>query len=198
MVKKTNEIELEILKPLIKNAKNQAKLTGKPVKIAIGEGIRLNISKSSAVFQLRYRITEDGKSKERTLTLDKFKARTDNSINKAIELATDKANEAKELIRQGIDPTKQKQITKIDTTQKQAYTVKTFFEEWVKKLSIAAQWSEKHHKDMAAKFRLYALPLIGDLPLSHISRTHISDLLDQVSDKPATYKKVRNLLNMMF
>lgn len=38
----------------LREAKQQAKKLGKPIKLSVGDGIRLNISKSSAVFQLRY------------------------------------------------------------------------------------------------------------------------------------------------
>jgi hypothetical protein len=67
----------------IREAKQQAKTLGKPIKLSVGDGIRLNISKSSAIFQSRYRIKEAGKNKERTLTLDKLTARTDITLTKA-------------------------------------------------------------------------------------------------------------------
>ena len=90
----------------IREAKQQAKTLGKPVKLSVGDGIRLNISKSSAVFQLRYRIKEAGKNKERTLTLDKLTARTDITLTKALNKVIDDAENAKTLVKQGIDPTK--------------------------------------------------------------------------------------------
>jgi integrase len=182
----------------IREARQQAKKLGKPVKLGVGEGLRLNVSKSSAVFQLRYRIKEAGKNKERTLTLDKLTARTDITLTKAINDAINAADSAKSLIKQGFDPTKEKQIAKASNTHKQTFTVKFYFETWAKKLSVAADWSDKHNKDMTAKFTLHASPYIGDLPLNIISRQHISNLLDKISDRPATYKKIKNLLNMMF
>lgn len=42
----------------ISEAKQQAKNLSKPVKLRVGDDIRLNISKSIAVFQQRYRIKE--------------------------------------------------------------------------------------------------------------------------------------------
>jgi len=87
----------------IREAKQQAKNLGKPVKFSVGDGIRLNISKSSAVFQLRYRIKDAGKNKERTLTLDKLTARTDITLTKSLNKAIDDAEIAKALVKQGID-----------------------------------------------------------------------------------------------
>jgi len=50
---------------------------------------------------------------------------------------------------------------------------------------------------MSAKFRTHISPFIGELPLNRISRHNISELLEKLSAKPATYKKVRTLLNMV-
>lgn len=50
---------------------------------------------------------------------------------------------------------------------------------------------------MSAKFRLHVAPLIGDLPLNRISRQDIANVLENLSDKPPTYKKVKFLLNMV-
>lgn len=181
----------------IKEAKQQAKKLGKPVKLSVGEGIRLNISKSSAVFQLRYRIKEAGKIKERTLTLDKLTAKTDITLNKAIAKVLENAENAKAQVKQGIDPTKEKQIAKTHSTESQSLTLNNYFVQWVKRIAVATQWSERHYTDMSAKFKLHIAPAIGDLPLNRISRQHIGNLLENLSDKPATYKKVRSLLNMI-
>ncbi|MFQ3338911.1 MAG: hypothetical protein ACI9VO_001697 [Colwellia sp.] len=102
----------------IKEARQQAKTLGKPVKLSVGDGIRLNISKSSAVFQLRYRIKEAGKNKERTLTLDKLTARTEINLSRAISKAVDDAEQAKSLVKHGMDPTKEKHIAKSQSTEK--------------------------------------------------------------------------------
>jgi integrase len=181
----------------IKEAKQQAKKLGKPVKLSVGDGIRLNVSKSSAVFQLRYRIKEAGKNKERTLTLDKLTARTNIALTKSLNKAIDDAEEAKSLVKQGIDPTKEKRIAKSQSIEKQSLTLNDYFLLWVKRISTATQWSDKHDRDMSAKFRIHISPVIGELPLDRISRQHIGNVLENVADKPATYKKVRSLLNMI-
>ncbi|PKI18093.1 tyrosine-type recombinase/integrase [Colwellia sp. 12G3] len=181
----------------IKDAKLEAKNLGTPIKITVGNGIRLNITKSSAVFQLRYRIKEAGKNKERILTLDKLTARTDITLAKALNKAIDDAEQAKALVKQGIDPTKEKHITKSQSTEKQSLTLNSYFSLWVKRISIATQWSDKHYTDMSAKFRIHISPVIGELPLDRITRQHIGNILDKLSDKPATYKKVRILINMI-
>jgi hypothetical protein len=87
----------------LKLARKQAKESGKPVKLSIGQGIRVNVTKSSSTFQLRYRMKEAGKLKEKTLTLDSIVARTDPNLCKAITNAIDDADKAKVLIQQGID-----------------------------------------------------------------------------------------------
>ncbi len=181
----------------IREAKQLAKKLGKPVKLSVGDGIRLNISKSSAVFQLRYRIKEAGENKERTLTLDKLTSKTDITLNKAIAKVLETAEIAKAQVKQGIDPTKEKQIAKVKNTESQSLTLNNYFAMWVKRISIATQWSDKHYSDMSAKFKLHIAPTIGELPLNRISRQHIGNVLENLSDKPATYKKVRSLLNMI-
>ncbi|MDX2370696.1 MAG: tyrosine-type recombinase/integrase [Colwellia sp.] len=182
----------------IKQAKAKANIGGKPVKLGVGAGVRLNITKSSAVFQYRYKIKVDDKTKERTLTLDKLIARNDVTLAKAITDVIEKAENAKNLIKQGLDPQIEKQITKINNSEKQLLTLKLYFEAWIKKVSVLAQWSEKHYKDMNAKFKLHISPPIGALPLDRITRQHISELLTKLEDRPATHKKCRILINMIF
>ncbi len=178
-------------------AKKQAKTTGKPVKLSVGQGLRINVSKYSAVFQLRYRIKEANKLKEKTLTLDKVVARTDPNLSKAITKAIDDADQAKALVKQGIDPSLNKRIEKAKTTRSQKLTTNEFFPDWIKGVSKAAQWSKKHHQDMKSKYKNFISPKVGNFPLDRITRQEIANLLEDLSDKPATYKKVRGLLNML-
>jgi integrase len=182
----------------IREAKQQAKLNGKPVKLGIGEGVRLNVSKSSAVFQYRYRIKESGRSVERTLTLNTLIARTDATLTKAVNNALQRAEEARAQVKQGIDPSKEKQIIKTQTTQSQTLTVNDYFRNWVTKMSVAADWSTRHSKDMSAKFDCYISPAFGSSPISRINRQNLTDLFESLESKPSTYKKVRSLLNMLF
>jgi integrase len=181
----------------IQRAKDKAKSDNKPVKMSVGDGVRLNITKSSAVFQLRYRFKVDGKSKERTLTLTKLTAKTDVTLAKSITKAMSLADDAKALIREGKDPTKEKHISQKSNAQQQALTLKTYFGTWIKRVSKSAQWSEKHHTDMEAKFRKFILPFVTDIPLNRISKTDISKVLEDLIDRPPTYKKVRSLLMMV-
>lgn len=182
----------------IKRAKEQAKTTSKPVKVSVGDGIRLYITKKSSVFQLRYRIKDsNGKPKEKILTLNKLVAKTQPTLAKAITKALETAEQAKELIQQGIDPSKEKQISKASETVKQELTLNLYFEHWIKRISKAAEWSKKHNRDMKSKFDLHISPLIGSLPLHRIDRQQITKVLDELIVKPATYKKARSLLNML-
>jgi hypothetical protein len=145
----------------IKEARQQAKTLGKPVKLSVGDGIRLNISKSNAVFQLRYRIKEAGKNKERTLTLDKLTARTEINLSRAISKAVDDAEQAKSLVKHGMDPTKEKHIAKSQSTEKQSLTLNNYFLLWVKIISTATQWSENIIKICLQNLkRIYRLLLV--------------------------------------
>lgn len=182
----------------IKQAKAKAKKDNKPVKLGVGAGVRLNVTKNSSVFQYRYKIKVGGKPKEKTLTISKLIARNDITLAKAITEVIDLAEKAKELIKQGLDPQIEKTITKIENAEKQLLTLNIYFDVWINKINISAQWSEKHYKDMTAKFRLHISPVIGALPLDRITRQHISQLLAELEDKPATHKKCRVLINMIF
>ncbi|MDC2888511.1 tyrosine-type recombinase/integrase [Psychrosphaera algicola] len=51
---------------------------------------------------------------------------------------------------------------------------------------------------MKSKYRDHIFPHIGEFPVSRIDREKINNLLEPLEAKPATYKKVRSLLNMMF
>ncbi len=181
----------------LRAAKKLAREKDKPVKLSVGQGVRVNVSKTTATFQLRYRINIDGKLKEKILTLDKITSRTDPKLAKAISDALDAAEDAKKLVKQGVDPSLNKRIKKSKTTKSQRLTADEFFPDWIKGVSKAAQWSKKHLQDMTSKYNNIISPNIGNLPLESITRQEIANLLEDLSDKPATYKKVRGLINML-
>jgi len=183
----------------IKSAKLKAKETNKPVKLHVGSGVRLFVSKKSAVFQMRYRIkNDDGKRAEKILTLNKLKARNDKSLTAATQEAFDMADDAKQLLEQGLDPSVEKRIVKSSNSKKQTLTVDFYFESWAKKISKAADWSPKYLTNTKSKFKNYISPAIGNLPVERITTDNVINLLEPLIEKPATYKKVRTILNMFF
>lgn len=183
----------------IKQAKEDVKKTGKAIKLYIGNGVRLNITKKSATFQAKYRFREpDGQIKEKTLTIGKLTARTDRNLYLAIENAIEQTEQAKQLAAGGIDPLKEKVAKKAKQSESQSLSLNIYFEPWINRTSTAAQWSLRHKRDMISKYNTYVSTSIGNLALSDIGRQQVAKVLDELVSKPATYNKTRSLLNMLF
>ncbi|NVK25221.1 MAG: tyrosine-type recombinase/integrase [Gammaproteobacteria bacterium] len=183
----------------IKQAKEQAKNTGKAIKLYAGDGVRLNVTAKSTSFQAKYRFKEpDGSIKQKTLTLGKLIARTERTLAQAIEDAIVATEEAKALAANGIDPIRAKRAERAKQSESQLLTLDKYFNAWVERTSTAAQWTPRHKRDMTSKFNSYVSPSIGYYPVNEIGRKDIAKVLDNLVAKPATYNKTRSLLNMLF
>jgi|LSQX01.1.fsa_nt_gb integrase len=99
--------------------------------------------------------------------------------------------EAKELLRQGIDPSQHKQeAQKTKTASAVDNSLRVLANEWldIKK----PEWSDKHYIKIAGLFNNHILPTLGNKPIDDISGKEALDLARQKESEG--YKSIQNLL----
>src|SRR6056297_78362 len=107
--------------------------------------------------------------------------------------AREKAREAKKLIEQGIDPVEQKHSQRLALVKSQTEAL-TFSE--AARLCHEKKQSEfkneKHSRQWISTSERYAIPVIGDLPVSEIDLPHILAVLEPIwSEKTETASRLR-------
>lgn len=104
--------------------------------------------------------------------------------------ARDKALEARKLLAQGIDPKQHRLETEITRRAEKAVqsalpqNVQQLFDEWFKRDLSKRRADAGASVDRA--FQKDVLPTLGEIPLSLIRRAHVTQLLDQVSERGVT------------
>lgn len=161
----------------IKHAKAQEK----SYKLFDGGGLYILVhTNSSKYWRLKYRHL----GKEKTLAIGVYPEVTLAQARKARE-------EAKELLRQGIDPSQQKQEDKkAEIASAADNSLQALANEWldIKK----PEWSDKHYIKISGLFTNHILPTLGNKPIDDISGKEALDLARAKENEG--YKSIQNLL----
>ena len=111
----------------------------------------------------------------------------------SLALARDGAREARELIRQGVDPVEERSSRKQALKAAQAISI-TFAEAAAKchQTKVPEFRNVKHQSDWIRSINRYADPIIGDLPVASIELPHVVRVLDPIwRTKTETATRVR-------
>ena len=172
------------------------RLTDKPGLHAVGgvSGLLLKVTKTGATsWVLRYssgeqRTTASGKA---------YAVRHDMGLGPFPEVtlaqARDAAREAKQQIREGIDPVAERKAARDATRAAQAKR-KTFEQVARECHHVKAQEfrSEKHRADWISSLERYAFEKLGSLPVDAIELPHVKDVLDPIwTSKTETATRLR-------
>lgn len=113
--------------------------------------------------------------------------------------ARERATEIKEMIRQGIDPIEQrKAIQRALRSERDRLT--TFAEAATRchQKKVSEFKNEKHAKQWINSIRLYAYPVIGDMPVAEIELHHILKILEPIwHNKTETATRLRQRLEQV-
>ena len=111
----------------------------------------------------------------------------------SLSMARDKARELRQLIQQGINPVEQKQLRKAEQIKEQGR--KTTFIECAQSVLIIKENELKNKKHIAqwrSTLETYAYPIIGNLPVSEITKLHILEILQPIwLEKNETASRLR-------
>lgn len=126
-----------------------------------------------------------------------FAARRDLGLGPFPEIglaeARDRAREAKEKIRQGIDPVAERKIARatLKAAQAKALTFDEATGRFLKKKSKEFR-NPKHALDWPRSLAMYASPVIGELPVDQVELAHVIKILEPIwSEKTETATRVR-------
>ncbi|GAM99127.1 integrase [alpha proteobacterium U9-1i] len=172
------------------------KATKPPAKLHDGQGLYCEIVESggddaSTLRRWLFRYTAPNSNKRRWMGLGSFEA-------VSLKQARDAADEARKLLRAGVDPIDKRKVEKI-TQAMEAAQSRTFKEAALEFLEAKrADWtSKKHAKIWLSTLDDYAFSKIGGLPVSHLDTTrqgvaYIKAVLTPIwREKPETARRVR-------
>ena len=148
----------------VKNAKPKAK----PYKLTDGEGLHIEIKPSgSKLWRLRYRLH----GKESVYSIGKYPA-------VSLLQAREKRGEAKELVRQGINPSQHRKHEKIRRAHESRNTFKAVADEWLER--NIATWEEQTYIQRSRVLTADVFPQIGSLPIREISATQVLEIIQNI------------------
>jgi integrase len=140
----------------------------------------------SKLWRLRYRLH----GKENIYAIGKYPAI---SLAKAREMRTD----AKELIRQGINPAQHRKLEKIKRAHQNKNTFKAVANEWLER--NAEKWSEKTYLQRSRILANDVFPQIGSLPIRDIDASLVLDIIQTIERRaPAMAAVAQQAISAIF
>ena len=148
----------------LKNAKPKAK----PYKLTDGEGLHIEINPNGAkLWRLRYRLH----GKESVYSIGKYPA-------VSLLRAREERGEARELIRQGINPSQHRKLEKVKRTHESKNTFKAVANEWLERNE--GVWTEKTYLQRSRLLAADVFPQIGSLPMRDIGATQVLEIIQTI------------------
>ncbi|MDQ6923661.1 MAG: integrase arm-type DNA-binding domain-containing protein, partial [Pseudomonadota bacterium] len=143
--------------PLTAKTIDNAKPRATPTRLWDAGGLYVEISPSGGKWW-RWKYRFEGKEKRVSFgTYDDV----------SIRAARDKRDEARKLLKDGIDPSVQRQTEKHQKQQAAANSFEAVAREWYGKQSTL--WTAKHAADVLRRLESNLFPELGDLPISEIT-----------------------------
>lgn len=136
-----------------------------PYKIAAGNGLYLEVMPSgSKLWRLKYRIG----GKENRYAVGAYP-------DLLLTAAREEAEAARKLVKAGIHPSHQKQLTRIKSGHEQANTFEAIAKEWL----ALKDWEQVTKDRRLNMLERVVFPSIGKLPVRQIVPAHILEILKQ-------------------
>ncbi len=164
------------------------------VRIPDGDGLYLQVTEGGVkTWVVRVWFTDEGKQKEKVLTLGRYPALP-------LQDARDAARAAKKLQDEGIDPAQAKQQAKAAARQQAARSV-TFREaatEFVAKWQNT--WSESHAARQMGMLKNHLFPWLGERPIGEMEPPELLEAVERVEKNgaPEMAARVRSLAGQIF
>jgi len=168
-----------------RNAK--PKPDGKPAKYTDGGGLYLLARADSKYW--RYDYTHNGKRK--TLALGIYP-------DVGLKLARERHQEARELLAQGIDPSRDKQAKQEAAVMANRNTFELVAREWLAKQT--GRRTEQTQADMLARLENHVFPWIGRISIADVHQRDVMKCLQRLVDagKLASAKKMKIAIGQVF
>ena len=153
---------------LTQKACENAKPKEKSYKLSDGEGLYLEIMQNgSKYFRMKYRF----QGKEKRLALGVYP-------NVSLQEAREKRRSAKKKLEQGLDPSEQKKLEKINHQANYENTFKTIAYEWHNQ--NAHTWTAIHGARILKRLEKDIFPQMGDRPIQEITPPEVLAAIRQI------------------
>ncbi len=169
----------------------------KQIKLADSGGLYLLVNKSGKYWRYDYSFAD----KRKTLSIGAFPAvplagridkknRDEHGHPLYIKGARDLRDDAKKLIKQGIDPSQKKQkeriahvaLSNLKNAQEaaDANTLEFVARQWFKVRK--PEWEESHSKRLIGRLERYVFPTLGQIPVAKLTRRQVAETLTSIAD----------------
>ncbi|AYH11944.1 integrase [Pectobacterium parmentieri] len=159
--------------PLTDAKIRSTKPTSKPIKLADGGGLYLEVRPSgSKLWRYRYRIA----GKENVFALGEYPT---------LSLAEARAehDKARALVKQAIHPAHQRQLERMANHSANANTFETVAREWIDKKS--PDWTPYYLRQVERFFAADVFPVIGKLPIKSVKAAHLLEIIKRIEGRGA-------------
>ena len=171
------------------NCRN-AKPKNKPYKLTDGKGLYLEV-KPNGIKAWRYRFEVGGN--ESVFAIGEYVvAPTRETQEQAVVRknggsftlaeAREERSKARALVKQGINPVRQRQLSRIKRDQENATTFEPVAREWL----ALKDWEQATKKRRLAMLERVVFPTIGKLPVKQINPAHVLDILKTTAKNAPT------------
>ncbi|MSQ58802.1 MAG: DUF4102 domain-containing protein [Betaproteobacteria bacterium] len=156
---------------LIRNAKPIAK----PVKLADGSGLHLELRPTgSKLWRYRFRLH----GKENVFALGEYPALS-------LADARQARNDAKSLVKQGINPADQRKLDRLQATHASRETFEAVAKEWAENRAVESKWSDSYRQGVNRVLEGDLIPALGSLPMRQIKAAHLLAALRGIEKRGA-------------
>ncbi len=174
--------------PLTDTAIRNAKAREKPYKLSDERGLYLLVRKTgSKYFRFDYRFM----GKRKTLAIGVYP-------DVSLAEARDVRDEARKMVKKGVDPSQHKRETKIMQRELAVNTFETIAREWIaKKLPV---WAERHASTVVRRLEYNVFPEIGNRPIKLITSPELLAVLRKIERRGAfgTAHRVKQICGQVF
>ncbi len=157
-------------------------------KIADGGGLTLCVKGDSKYWWLRYRVA----GREKTLSLGTYP-------DVSLAEARNARDEAKALLKQGIDPSAEKQAKARELIKEHSNTFRELCKEWYEQKHLK-EVTEGHAIRNWRRLELNTFPRFGSRPIESLKPTDVLEALNSISKRGhiETAQRVKTLISQVF
>lgn len=185
-----------------------AKCKDKPYKLTDGQGLHLEIKPNGVkAWRYRFKLGKAGESKESLFAIGDYayapageteeqaKARRDGGRFTLAEAREERAK-ARALVKQGINPAHNRQLTRIKREQDSATTFDSVAREWL----ALKDWENVTKAQRLDMLERVVFPKIGVLPVKQVTPAHILDILKTSAKKngPTVAAEAKRTMSAVF
>ncbi len=160
------------------------KATDKPLKLSDGRGLFLLIqpNKTNKYWRMAYRFN----GKQKTLSLGVYP-------DVSLEDARIYRDEARRLLKTGIDPSENRKAIKLSKVTQNANSFEVLAREWLAKQSTS--WASSHTDKVARRLERDIFPFLGSRPITTIKASELLSAARRIEERGAIESARRTLLH---